>query len=599
MRLPNPFRTKSISEMTSQLSSRRGTILSSLSLGDSKLGNLTGWAEEALVNRLFYDGDHWQGADGWIGPLPPENERVSSGMIDEIMRVFCSRNVIKEVVDRKVDGLLKRRPRMMFTPKNHSDEDEESSDTLEDVLQEANDLFKGWAEKRSLLSVLKELYGRSQLGERPVLRIYVPPGRLEYFGDGSSMVPVGTIEESLDRIHLQVLHSGVAGEVIDPDTQLSAVVCQLKTPTMSYNEVVFVDEDMTVIRTIGSNVPQNDLGIVSLDESSWELMLGKRLTMREPRLKPCITQQIRENQRAINLAKTMMTRNTITGGFLERIILDAMPPGHWEKNPNAAEGEDEEVYVVEPFKVGAGTTNFFMAAEHRDDMTGEKKFGNPTVYFRDPVSSQTFIDQIRACYQDILEEVGQPHVLIAGYATTSGTSREQSREIFQGTLNDDEGELNSLMVWLMETVMSLAAAFSNQIGRYDEIRAEAECYLTVGPMSGSDRQDTRENVRAGLLSRRTAMSRDGVEDPDAELSMIKCERRYDLESLQMRATLYQTLVGLGMPPTVAAELVDLEIDEIDEPGEPEDQPEADDESEADDQSVTDSEDGTEENADAA
>ena len=497
----------------------------------------------ALVNRYFYDGDHWQNATGWIGPVLSSESTASQDILAEIKKIFCSRNVIKEVVDRKVDGLLKRRPRTDFVLKENTQTTSigpESESDRSPLIDEANSFFNAWMVKKALLTTLKEVYGRSQLGEGPIVRIYIPRGYIE-----NGKLPPGTVEECLDKIYVEVIYGSSVGEIIDQDTQFKAVVAQTSVQNRTYTELVYRDGEDTVLRVLNSGDPTEQVFI-------WPL--GGRLTMWEPKLKPCIDDQVRQNQIAINFFKTLLNRNGVTGGFVERILLDAMPPGHWEPNPDAP-GDDR--YVVEPFKVGAGTTNFFMGARYRDEITGESKTGSPSVFFREPASPQVFVDSARCCYQDIMEQVGQPHVLISGYATTSGTSREEAREIFMGTLDDDEGEFNALLAWIMETVMALAAYLAHEPDRYATLKADAQCYITSGPMIGTERQDLRESVRTGLLSRETAMVRDGVEDPRAELDRISNELSGSLLSLQQQATILNTLRQAGCELEGALELMGI------------------------------------------
>jgi hypothetical protein len=72
--------------------------------------------------------------------------------------------------------------------------------------------------------------------------------------------------------------------------------------------------------------------------------------------------------------------------------------------------------------------------------------------------------------------------------------------------------------------LAMAAAFSGQPGRFAELRAVFECRIDSGPMSSDDQSQVRENVKAGLMSEETGMSRLGIDDVDAELERIASER---------------------------------------------------------------------------
>ena len=60
--------------------------------------------------RNMYGGDHWDQGRGYIGPLPIEQDPNMQMIMTNLNRQFTPRNVIKEVVDRAVDGLLGRSP---------------------------------------------------------------------------------------------------------------------------------------------------------------------------------------------------------------------------------------------------------------------------------------------------------------------------------------------------------------------------------------------------------------------------------------------------------------------------------------------------------
>lgn len=539
----------------------RSTALDFIRISDKRLA-------ESMLNRMFYDGEHWMNGDGWMGPIPSIDNRTYDDVKEEVRRVFCSRNVILEVTDRRVDGLFKSKPSISFSLKDAPNDEAEIAQAQLDLIGEANTLFENWANSKRLLKRLKEIYGRGLIGERVVLRLYIPRGYLTRTPDGRTQLPTGTLEEMINMIHLELIVNKNAGEIVDEDTQLIAMATEAIKKNLRYTEIVYTENEDTVIRTITDSYSDllfllspesvgnsNDLG------TEWRLKLGKRLTMYESKIRTCISQQVRENQMAINLSKTMQNRNTVTAGFLERIILDAMPPGKWIKDPDDPE---KEIYEVGPFKVGGGTTNFFMAAESRDGVTGETRYGNPSVYTKEPSSSSTFIDSKRDCYQDILEEVGQPHMLISGDATASGKSREQARETFRGTLEDDEGELNDMVTWLAETLLAMGSFLANKQGHFQELQAEVKCYINSGPLAGTERQDLRENVKSGLLSRKTAMSRDGVENPQAELEQIEFEAEDSDEAKDRQIGMLERLYNIGIMITGAAKFIGIKDDQAKE-----------------------------------
>jgi hypothetical protein len=44
------------------------------------------------ASRAYYNGDHWQGGNGWIGPLPAVTDANSAQVLADIQRNFVARN---------------------------------------------------------------------------------------------------------------------------------------------------------------------------------------------------------------------------------------------------------------------------------------------------------------------------------------------------------------------------------------------------------------------------------------------------------------------------------------------------------------------------
>jgi hypothetical protein len=95
---------------------------------------------------------------------------------------------------------------------------------------------------------------------------------------------------------------------------------------------------------------------------------------------------------------------------------------------------------------------------------------------------------------------------------------------FKESLGDTKTEVESAIRWLLESVLALAAVFSGKPGRYDALRAVAECRLDLGPISADDQRIAAELVEKEIISRETGRSRVGVDDVDAEAAKIEAEQ---------------------------------------------------------------------------
>jgi hypothetical protein len=244
---------------------------------------------------------------------------------------------------------------------------------------------------------------------------------------------------------------------------------------------------------------------------------------------PLIGEQVRQQQKLLNLAKTMLARNVVVGGFLERVLLNAQVPGTWSRD--AATGE--ETFTAGTFSVGAGTTNFFAGVPIVDTEGNTTGYANPSVVYRDPVPVSTFVETEQHAYRGILSETRQMHALISGDAAASGESRKQALYDFTMSLMDTAEEVERALRWLLETVLNLAAVFSGEPGRYVGLRVNAMARIDVGPLSADDQRALTELVGARLMSRRKAMARLGIDDPDAEEQQIEQEQEQQRQQARL------------------------------------------------------------------
>jgi hypothetical protein len=497
-------------------------------------------ASHYSANKRLYDGDHWMDSGGWIGPRPGVGEDQS--VLLEIRRAFISKNVIREVVDRHVAGVIGQEPSWRFAlrrplgkieveeevpagDKSEIDEetgrirttiggrpsrkvkttvDEQPTEQEQALLDEAEAVLTEFWDERGMHGILQDLAKTLLLAGRAIPRLFVPSGLLV-----NGRVPRADLAQSLGRIYLHAPDPTQATVITDSATQQQAGVYVYSDDDKADRaELVALDDNgRTVIRILGTDA----------EAAAEPLDLGGRLTMYEMKRAALITPQVRQQQYLLNMACTMMGRNVVLAGFLERILLNVQLPGVYEGEGTARR------FVPDTFRVGAGTTNALMGATYTDEQ-GITRMATPSVVYRDPVPVVTFKDTKLDAYMSILEETDQLHALISGDATASGESRKQARADFEMSLLDTQAQINRAGRWLLETLLAMAAAFAGQPGRFNELRAVFECRIDAGPMSSDDQTQVRENVMAGLLSEETGMARIGVDDVDSEKERIASER---------------------------------------------------------------------------
>jgi hypothetical protein len=455
-------------------------------------------------NRLMYDGDHWGPAGCfWIGPRPAQNDAGASDTMTQIARALISKNVIAEVVRRHVGGCLGRPMAWSLSLARPLADGEQPTADEQVLIQDATALIRSTWDARGLGAMLQDAAATLLLAGRAPLRLYVPSGLLD---DGQ--IPAGDLVESMALIYADPAPDPTAATVAnDESTRQDVGIYAFTEGKATAIELSYLDNDLTFLRRLDQAEP------------AYALDFGGRLPLYEMRRPQLITPQVRQQQQLLNLSLTMLGRNVVLGGFLERILLNAQLPGTMIKG---ADGITR--FVAAPFQVGAGTTNVLAGIPIRNDLGEITGYTTPSVIYRDPVRTDTFVETKDAAYRGILEEVQQLHAIISGDAAASGESREQARADFITSLSDTETQIEQAGRWLIETLLAMASAFAGQPGHFAALRATVACRIDAGPISALDQGATRDNVAAGLLSVETGMERIGVEDTAAELARIASER---------------------------------------------------------------------------
>lgn len=500
-------------------------------------------------NCLFYDGDHWQAGNGWIGQRPDITDANYASVMAQIQTGFVSRNAIKEVVSRHISGVLGREPAWDYVLRRPLAEQRDKDGALlrgdngqarreqptvaeEALLREADTEMTAWWDQRKPFGVVREAAVSLVLGGCSVLRVYVPRG----LRDNNGKVQRTKLADALTALRVHSPPVTAAGIVVDVDTEAEYGVYLFKRGNESYAEVSYLnDSGQTIIRIIKSD---------GTFEESDPLDLGGHLTIFELRRDILITAQVRQLQRALNLANTKMLRNVNVAGDLERTLFNAEPPMRETDEIDPATGKKKRVPAA--FRTGAGVTAFVQGTAIRNEQGEIISRENPSISYRDPVDVSTFIATKLSEYADILGECQQTHALISGDATASGKSREQARSEYEGSLDVTKGVLDGALRWLLEVVLYHGSGIASQRRRFAGLRVEANCHADSGPLSAEERRANRDDFDKGLLSSETAMSRNGVDDPDAENERIRSEGDKTADDLKLWEVV-ETATRAGVP----------------------------------------------------
>lgn len=540
--------------MTTSAASSRSDApdnFSEWSLEDARAGIKGLVDDNADTNKKFVDGDHWQDGDGWVGPHPSSDDEGSSDVMAEIRNAFVSRNVIGEVVERHASFVVGKEPRWALVLRRPLEDGKEPSEAEQSMIDEAEAALTQWWDARRAHTIIQNLARMATWAARGTLRLYVPKGKLTTSKDGEKTVTTITatdLADALSKIWPDLPDHDQAAVVENPDTKEDCGVFLFGSDDPNkpseIAELSYLDGEKTIIRIVGSKE----------DEQSFPLSLGKRLTMFQIERPLLISQQIQEAQRALNLAATMIPRNVITGGFLERVLLNAQMPGRWELD----EKGNRTRFIPEPFATGAGTTAFISGLETFDQSTGKTSVSTPDVRYREPIPVTSSVDAKTEHYKDILEESKQGHIISGTDSKLGWKSREQLRADSDKALELTKVEIEAAGRWLLETVLAMAEAFMNAPGKYtNTLRAEFVCLASSGPISIDERKENRESAKDGFLSRETAMERNGVDDVDAELTRMAAEPDARADLAVKQATALKTLTDAGATIAGAAKFLGI------------------------------------------
>lgn len=521
------------------------------------------------TNRKFLDGDHWQDASGWVGPWPVPGEGATTADVQaittlqaDIMRGFVSKNAIGEVVERHVGGVIGREARWTFVVRAKPDQpgalDANGEPTLSDEQKRAAArielLLTTWWDENGIQSTMQDVVRKLLASKRGVLRLRIPSRFLTtrtVNGQETKALVVKDIADALSKIRVDVLDVE-NGRVVTQDETGQDVGIFITKSAAGDVEIV----ELTYLDDSGRTV----LDVISKGNvhATQTFDLGGRLLMTEVRRDEFISEQMRQAQRGLNFALTMIDRNVTTGGFLEEIIINAKVPGHWEDD-----GDGHRRYVADPIYRGAGALNWLQGHE-LEDAQGNKSMTTPSVLWHDPVPPAASIAAKAEHYADILDESDQRHVLMSADATASAVSRVQARADYLTSLRGTQVAVEKAGRWLLETVFAWASVLSGSASdraALAEFRAMFSCLLDTGPLTPEERTALREDAKDGVIAYGTAREAIGIADPDAEAERIRRERGANLTLELQRATVFKAWTDAGIGDEAAAARAGLSEEE--------------------------------------
>lgn len=467
----------------------------------------------ALTATRFFHNDHWQSSRGFIGQLPPSGMPFRMSILADIKAGFVSENVVGEVVETHTGGILGREPTWGFLNSAGKIAKGDSSDEAK-----TGETLTPWWNERKGLRDLQQAVQILLCEGRVVRRLFFPRSL-------KSGITATSLAEALKFIYVSHVTADVAGVFTDEDTQRDIGIF-LFDERDEQNEVIAHCAELSFLDDEGNTICRVVRDKGAPDEFQ-PYPLGGHLLLYELQRTPLITEQVQSNQRALNLAHTMMMRNVNLAGSRERHVLNAKPP-------EDVVGQDvhsaNRKRVPGRFKVGPGATNYVQGWPiYNEDGTKIVGYTNPNVQITDPVSVDTFVKTADHYRQSIYAQCHQRHVLIVDKADTSGRAREVARREFERSLKETKIGVDASGRWELETTLRLAAFVIGDVNRYANLRADFNCLIDAGEPDPEKQKTVLELRQPGgqkgvpLISDETARAWIGVEDPAAELALIEQE----------------------------------------------------------------------------
>lgn len=496
--------------------------------------------------EAYYEGDHWQGGKGWAGPKPDLEHPDYRDTLHDIEAAFTSANTVAEVVGRHTSGVVGIHPAWGLLPTTPPPVDEATGEAqplpleTQALIDEAQGMVDRWMRDREVVALLQEeVVPKLLYSGRSVVRLFVPFGLLERTGeDGAEgqLPQAQSTSEAASVLYIDSPDLLAAGVYLHRESMQRVGIYLYHDPLTrrQFAEVSYLDEQGdTVLRTLGG-ADGEELGRVTTP-------LGGNLWSYEAKRKAIIDRQVVQLQKQLNMSLTMMGRNVVLAGFLERIILNGQLPYKKVRDPDTGLVTLEQV----PFQTGAGATMFIAGVTTTDETTGRKSIANPSVVYRDPVPPDTFLATADAYYRKILHQTHQLHTVLAGEAVAAAISRIHSRADFTSDLEKTATQVEGLLVWLVNTLLHAAGELSGNSGRYTELRPTVQVMIDPGPITGDERRAIIESYQAGLISKRTAIKALGIVDAEAEIAELDKEAAQSLPALQGQADVIHRLSQAG------------------------------------------------------
>jgi len=556
--------------------------LNILALSQKKADELLDLDKESIQTdystyKLLYKGDHWRGGNGWVGPKPEGDN--SAQILLRIQRQFASKNVVREVITRHTNSVFGKSPTVEILPAIEVEEggDKNTPEEMKEI-QSLKKAVSKWMKDKNVISKLQKALAMTLYGEVAILRFYIPKSNVD---ENGRLVDTESVEEAIEKIWFDI--SDIEGATVYQESDTKRRVGIFNYENDDEDEFVEITFKVTDFDVNGEQTEEGDLDFPYLSadnidktfiatfggeeiDISEPIQLHGNLTMYRVQREAIITEQVKQNQDLLNKALTMWSANLDWSAFVERIILNGMPPGQWKENAD----NEWEFDASGELKTGPSTTSFISGIPKFNEGGEIVGAESPSVVFRDPINPDTFEKTRKTFYQNILEETHQAHIMLQAESQPSGISRREAKKDFEDDVSTSVNHFNEAGKWMIETLIYLATWMNGTDADEPEYIAQFECNPNLGAVTSEDVDIIAKMRETGLISDETAMSRLGVDDVKSEKAKIdtdflKAKALLDVitqsqyTSAELVVQLYKKMIG---DLDILAELQDSEVNTI-------------------------------------
>lgn len=446
----------------------------------------------------------------WIGSRPDDKDPYKEKVWREIKRVFVSANFVKECIDRHVEALIGNFPEIKLKSSTESQPTALIEAGEKEISKWLSQMFRSASTQEScedMNPIIQALTRMCVLG-KGYLRLFAR-SRYKNSEDFYKKVSLHAPDKSQVRMFYDDEGTLEAIEYLFADRKIERQELDPVTGVLTFK--IYRDEG------------DKEKGI-TIDQ--YELDLNHNWTIVELKAPALITKSIKSLQNAINLDLTMLARNVVQAGFLERLLLNAQTPGEFIESES---GNLEFIPDPGGYTAGPGTTAVVTGIPIGDNPNNPENYTTPSVVFRDPVDVTTFEKTLNTYVPRMYHEFGQGHLLSAGDGAISGVSRIQLSMDFSNKLKRQIETVENSLEMVFYTALLMLAHHSGRVEQYKKVEAVVELSLQDHLLTPEEHQQIREDFTAGIMSHETTLQLLDVGDPTAEIERKSAEREEEMK----------------------------------------------------------------------